>query len=183
MPPSKSSVTRSARHTHAPLFTPALTPSPARVCAARRYHPDTNSGCEKAAAQFVRVKEAYDSVLREALRAEQSSQERGSTSSDRRSASAQHSGGSWFSERQVGGLSRRTFNPLEQQRATVTMADFDLDYLTSVQAPPRPMDDTRLPWMPRQPAHPYSCPLRLVVARGPDPDPHRHPHPEPKLKP
>ena len=85
----------------------------------------------------MRVKEAYDSVLREALRAEQSSQECGSTSSDS-SASAQHSGGSWFSERQVGGLSRRTFNPLDQQRATVTMADFDLDYLTSVQAPPRP---------------------------------------------
>ena len=103
----------------------------------------------------MRVKEAYDSVLREALRAEQSSQEWGSASS----ASAQHSGGCWYSERQVGGLSRRTFNPLEQQRATVTMADFDLDYLTSVQAPPRPMDDTRLPWMPRQPAHPYSCPL------------------------
>ena len=108
------------------------------MCAARRYHPDTNSGCEKAAAQFVRVKEAYDSVLREALRAEQSSQECGSASSDRRSASAQHSSGCWFSERQVGGLSRRTFNPLDQQRATVTMADFDLDYLTSVQAPPRP---------------------------------------------
>ena len=107
----------------------------------------------------MRVKEAYDSVLRDALRAEQSSQEWGSTSSDRGSASAQHSAGRWFDERQVGGLSRRTFNPLEQQRATVTMADFDLDYLTSVQAPPRPMDDTRLPWMPRQPAHPYSCPL------------------------
>ena len=76
----------------------------------------------------MRVKEAYDSVLRDALLFEQSSQERGSAAYD----GAQHPGGRY--ERHVSGRGRRSFDPLEQQRSTVTMADFDLDYLTSVQA-------------------------------------------------
>ena len=59
------------------------------VCAARRYHPDVNSGCAQAATQFVRVKEAYDSVLREALQFEQNTQERGHAAAD----GAQHPGG------------------------------------------------------------------------------------------
>ena len=59
------------------------------MCAARRYHPDVNSGCAQAATQFVRVKEAYDSVLREALQFEQNTQERGHAASD----GAQHPGG------------------------------------------------------------------------------------------
>ena len=95
---------------------------------ARQYHPDVNSGCAQAATQFVRVKEAYDSVLRDALLFEQSSQERGSAAYD----GAQHPGGRY--ERHVSGRGRRSFDPLEQQRSAVTMADFDLDYLTSVQA-------------------------------------------------
>ena len=74
----------------------------------------------------MRVKEAYDSVLREALMFEQSNQ--GSAASD----GTQHPGGRY--ERHVSGRGRRTFNPFEQQRAAVTMADFDLGYLTSVQA-------------------------------------------------
>ena len=146
-----------------------LTPS-LLVCAARQYHPDVNSGCAQAATQFVRVKEAYDSVLRDALLFEQSSQERGSAAYD----GAQHPGGRY--ERHVSGRGRRSFDPLEQQRSAVTMADFDLDYLTSVQAALRRaqhQDD------------PYPCALRLQPTPAPalNPNPNSNPNPNPNPNP
>ena len=72
------------------------------------------------------MKEAYDAVLREALQSEQRSQERG------RADTGSDSEGSPFTD--VGGINRRSFNPVLQQRAAVTMADFDLNYLTIVQS-------------------------------------------------
>ena len=102
----------------------------------------------------MRVKEAYDSVLREALLIEQSSEERGSAAYD----GAQHPGGRY--ERHVSGRGRRSFNPLEQQRSAVTMADFDLDYLTSVQAALRRAQhlDDPYPWALPLTTYPYPCP-------------------------
>ena len=101
----------------------------------------------------MRVKEAYDSVLREALQFEQNSQERGHAASN----GAQHPGGRY--ERHVSGRGRGAFNPLEQQRAAVTMADFDLDYLTSVQEALRcaPRQNTPAP-NPTLTTYPYPCP-------------------------
>ena len=102
----------------------------------------------------MRVKEAYDSVLREALLIEQSSEERGSAAYD----GAQHPGGRY--ERHVSGRGRRSFNPLEQQRSAVTMADFDLDYLTSVQAALRRAQhlDDPYPWALPLTTYPCPCP-------------------------